>query len=378
MRLPFFLLLLLSGSVLAQQGPASVVVAPVEKRSAALTQPLVATVEPVTRTTLATEEAGLVAERTFDEGQRVQKGAVLAKGKTDLVTAQRDAAQAAVESAVAQLAVAKAESDNAKRELVRVRGIAETNVASEKELNDAITDEQVAAATVAVRTAEIAEKKAEVARLDLLLTKASIISPIEGVVARRHIEVGQWVKQGDPIADVVQLDPLFVRVNVPEGLMPRIKLGDPATVTVDALGGQSFTGKIEQIIPFPDPGSRTFPVKILLPNPDLKIWPGFFARATITSQSEAGFLVPRDAVVTSGNQHRVIAARGGKAVAVPVTLGPGAGDKVSVAGELTEADMVVTRGNEALRGGEDLIVQNAPPAAAAPGSAPTTQTAQGN
>jgi RND family efflux transporter MFP subunit len=357
-------------------GPASVVVAPVEKRSAPLTQPLVASVEPVTRSTLATEEAGLVAERMFDEGQRVEKGAVLAKGKTDLVQAARDAAEAAHQSAVARLAEAKATAENETKEVTRFRRIFETNVGTEKELNDAVTEEQIALATVSVRNAEILEKKAEVARLDLLLTKAQIVSPVDGVVTKRYVEVGQWVKQGDPIADVVQLDPLFVRVNVPEGLVSRIKVGDPATVTVDALGGQSFTGKIDQIIPAADPASRTFPVKILLPNPELKIWPGFFARATITSASQsAGFLVPRDAVVTSGDQHRVVAARGGKAVVVPVTIGAGAGNKISVTGELTETDLVITRGNEALRGGEDLMIKNGPPRAA---PSPTTQTAQGN
>ncbi len=336
-----------------------------------------ASVEPVTRTTLATEEAGLIAERLFDEGQRVEKGAVLVRGKTDLVQAQRDAADAALQSAIARLVEAKATAENAQREVQRVRRIVETNVGSEKELNDATTQEQVALATVSVRTAEIAEKKADVAHLDLLLTKATIVSPIDGIIARRHVEVGQWVNQGDPIADVVQLDPLHVRVNIPEGLIARIKVGDPATVTVDALGGQSFTGKIDQITPYPDAASRTFPVKILLPNPDHKIWPGFFARATITSQNAtagatAGFLVPRDAVTTSGAEHRVIVARGGKAVPVPVTIGAGAGDKISVTGELTESDVVITRGNEMLRGGEDLIVQNAPPPNA---PAATTQTA---
>lgn len=357
--------------------------APVEKRAAPLTQPLVANVEPVTRTTLAAEEAGLIAERIFDEGDLVKKGAVLARGKTDLVQARRDAADAAVQSALARLAEATATAENAKQEVARVRQIYDTNVGTQKELNDAITHEQIAVATVSVRSAEIAEKKAEVAHLELLLTKANIITPIDGVIARRYVEVGQWVDQGDPIADVVQLDPLFVRVNIPEKLIARIKLGDFATVTVDALGGQIFTGKIAQIIPYPDAASRTFPVKILLPNPDAKIWPGFFARATITSQSAAdGFLVPRDAVTTSGSEHRVIAARDGKAVVVPVTLGAGADDKISVTGELTETDVVVTRGNEMLRGGEDLIVQNGPPTnASAPASnaaPPATQTAHRN
>lgn len=354
-------------------GPASVVVAPVERRSTPLALALVASVEPVTRSTLAAEEAGLVAERMFDEGQRVEKGAVLARGKTDLVQATRDAAEATHQSAVARLAEAQATAENATKEVTRFRTIFETNVATEKELNDAVTEEQIAVATVAVRNAEILEKKAAVARLDLLLTKAEIVSPVDGVVTRRYVEVGQWVNQGDPIADIVQLDPLFVRVNVPEGLVSRIKVGDPATVTVDALGGQSFTGKIDQIIPAADASSRTFPVKILLPNPELKIWPGFFARATITSASEsAGFVVPRDAVVTSGDQHRVVAARDGKAVVIPVSIGAGAGNRISVTGELTETDVVITRGNEGLRGGEDLMIKGVPP-----GGPPTTQTAQG-
>lgn len=378
MRYVVFLVLFVTTAAFAQQGPQAVVVAPVEKRSTPITQPLVASVEPVTRTTLATEEPGLVAERMFDEGQRVEKGAVLAKGKTDLVQAVRDATAAAHDSAIARLAEAKAMAENATREVTRFRKIFETNVGTEKELNDAITSEQAAQATVAVRTAEIAEKKAELARLDLLLTKATIVSPLSGVVAKRYIEVGQWVKQGDPIADVVQLDPLFVRVNVPEAFISRVKEGDEATVTFDALGiDKPLTGKIAQIIPAADAGSRTFPVKILLPNPDLKIWPGFFGRAVITSQAQAAsFLVPRDAVTTSGTAHRVVAVREGKAVSVQVTMGASAGDKIAVTGELTDTDMVVTRGNEALRGGEDLIVQNPP--ATPQTTSPTTQTAQGN
>jgi membrane fusion protein (multidrug efflux system) len=117
-------------------------------------------------------------------------------------------------------------------------------------------------------------------------------------------------------------------------------------------------------------------VKILLPNPELKIWPGFFGRAMITSRSQgSSFLVPRDAIVTGGSKHRVVAVRDGKAVLVPVTIGPGAADKVSVAGELNETDVVVVRGNEALRGGEPLIVLNPPTTRPATGAA---QTAQGN
>jgi RND family efflux transporter MFP subunit len=246
------------------------------------------------------------------------------------------------------------------------------NAAAGREYRDALTTARIDTTMVAVRTAELAQKRAEVQRLDAQIRKSEVRAPLgDCIVAKRYVEVGQWVKQGDPVADVVQLDPLFVRVNVPEGLVARLKRGDESQVTFDALGGQSFKGKIDQIIPLADPNSRTFPVKILLPNPELKILPGFFGRATITGQGQGQvFIVPRDAIATSGGKHQVIAARGGKAVAVPVTIGQGVGDKVSVTGELTEKDVVVVRGNETLRGGEDLIVQNAP--------APSSKTGQGS
>jgi RND family efflux transporter MFP subunit len=197
-------------------------------------------------------------------------------------------------------------------------------------------------------------------------------------VTRRYVEVGQWVEVGEPIADVVQLDPLHVRVNVPESVISRVKPGDPAKVTFDALGREPLTGKIDQIIPSADPSSRTYPVRILLPNPEHRVWPGFFGRAVLTSQSQdPAFLVPRDAVMSGGQvPHRIVVAREGKAVVVPVSLGAGAGDKVAVTGELAESDQVIVRGNEALRGGEQLMILNAPPPGAAPsGTPPATQQA---
>jgi RND family efflux transporter MFP subunit len=359
--------LFLTTVALAQMGPSDVVVAPVELRKVQLTSPLVASVEPVTRSTLAAEEPWLVAERFFDEGQRVEKGAVLVKGNAELVQAQRAAAEAARVSAVARLEQARAELENAKAEVERIRTIAQNNVASEKELADAVTEEKVAAATVDVRAAEIAEKKAEVDRLDLLLERTRVVAPFDGVIARRYVEVGQWVEAGEEIADLVQTDPLFVRVNVPEYVIARVQVGDEAEVRFDALGGKSVTGQVEQILPVADAASRTFPVKVLVPNPDLRIRPGFFGRAVLSSSSEAPLLVvPKDAVVTRGTQSHVVAARDGKAVIVPVALGPSQGGEVAVTGELKEGDRVVVRGNETLRGGEQLAVQEAPPVASAP------------
>src|SRR5688500_1897054 len=156
-----FVVLLGTGFAHAQMGPAQVLVAPIEQRAVQRTQPLVASVEPVTRSTLAAEEAGLVAERNFDEGQRVSKGAVLARTRTDLLELQLTAAVAARASANAMLERAHADADHAARELERIRKLQSSNVGSEKEINDALSADRVFKAMLAVRTAELAEKDAE-------------------------------------------------------------------------------------------------------------------------------------------------------------------------------------------------------------------------
>ncbi len=356
----FILLLGITANLFAQM-PAQVTVAPVERRAMEITQPLVAAVSPVTRTTVAAEQEGIIEQRMFDEGERIDKGAVLARVNTDLLKSELDAAVAAQRTAEAELEVARATQENAQREVDRLTQLYESRVAPEKEYRDAMTMRDIAAATVATRTARIAERVADVERLQTMMNKAQTYAPLSGVVAKRHVEVGQWIDKGAPIADMLQLDPLFVDVNVPEEVIARVKKGDPARVQIDALPGKNLTGTVDQVIPLADASSRTFRVRILLPNSDLTVWPGFFARAALSSRSDQPeFLVPKDAIVTRESSYHVVAARDGKAVIVPVTLGRAEGGNMSVTGDLTESDVVVIRGNESLRPDQILLVMNPP------------------
>lgn len=357
-------------AVAAQMPPAMVHVAPAEKAQVNQSQALVASVEPVTRSVLAAEEAGLIAERTFDEGDKVEKGALLSRTKTDLLEKQLQAAEAIRESAASMLARAQADAENAVRELKRIEALSKTTAMTVKELNDARTADRVSVAMVQVRTADMAEKEAEVARLKLLIEKAQSRSPISGVVARRHVEVGQWIKQGDPVAEIVQLDPLFIRVHVPEDIIASVKKGDEADVIFDAARDKPVVAKVEQILPEGDPNSRTFVVKLLLPNPNLEYRPGFFARVTRRDRAAAGVVVLRDAIVAKGENAHVVVMREGKAVMVPVKRGPADGLKQLVFGEIKQGEMVVTRGNESLMPGQTLIPVNlAPPGGGGQGGA---------
>ena len=360
-----------------QMGPVSVTVAPVQRRPVALTQPLVASVEPVTRTTLAAEQGGLVAERLFDEGQVVQAGQVLVKMKTDLLEAELATAEGAKASADAAVARSTAQLENASNRLARVTRMNETNAATGEELRDAATEEKVRKADVQVQKAIAAEKAAEVGRLKLMIEKLQVKAPVPGVVSRRYVEVGQWVKQGEAVADLVRLDPLWVRVMVPESVIARVQPGDEAAVVIDALKGRKFTANVDQVLPEADPLSRTFAVKLVVKNPEGKIRPGFFARATLMGKSDAELVVPKDAVVPRGTDAHVVVARAGQAVVVPVTRGPAEGGTIAVTplkpGDLTDQDVVVIRGNEQIRGGEPLMF--AGPPVTQPSTAPTTAPA---
>jgi membrane fusion protein (multidrug efflux system) len=360
MRFLAALVVLVGASVaLAQMGgPAPVVVAPVERRALELTRPLVATVEPVTTTKLAAEEGGLILSRSFDEGQRVEQGATLVKMDTALLEARKAAAEAAVRAAEAAINQSRAEWTNAQAELERLKGLRQTQIATEKEVRDAQMAVDVNVARLAAREAEVAAQKAQVDVLALQIAKSQTRSPFAGVVSKRHVEVGQWVQQGDPVADLVQLDPLFVRVNVPESVIAQLKGGDEARVTVDAMGHAEFSATVEQILPEADPATRTFTVKLLLPNPDFKVRPGFFARAVMVGPTADDMLaVPKDAVVTQGKQSHVVVVRENKAAIVPVERGASDTRYTLVKGALKLEDKVVTRGNETLMPGQDVVVQ---------------------
>jgi RND family efflux transporter MFP subunit len=362
-------LLVFASSVAAQQ-PAMVVVAPVEKKPINIASRLVATIEPMVRSTLAAESPALVRERFFDEGQEVQQGMLLAKFDDSLLQRRLASLQAQTRSAEAELRRAQLLEQNDSRERDRVTGLYEQGAATEKEYYDAVNVHEQSQAAVAVAEARVAEREAEVAELELEIEKTNVVAPFTGVVNRRYVEVGQWVRQGDPVAELVQLDPLYVRTGVPESAMARLKLGDTARFQVDALGGREFEGTVAEILPVADAESRTFPVRLRVENTERLLRPGMFARATVSQQEDSWLVVPKDAIGQARGQHVVVVADNGVARTVVVQLVAGDETSQGVMGEgLKVGDLVVIRGNEGLMDGTPLMIQN-PPGGGPPGGGP--------
>jgi multidrug efflux pump subunit AcrA (membrane-fusion protein) len=338
-------ILSLAASALAQPGgmpPARVRVTPVVERSVAIGRTFVGSVEAVQTSTLGSMVEGRVEELLVDEGDRVEKGAVIAKlrrvqAELQLTIAQRQLQLSEqtrdellqtlpeeIEQARAQAMAAEALNKFAQARLRRTQTLYKRNSVTEDELQEkesaaAAAAEKVLENRAAWRALEgsreekIAKARLqvlldqdEVARLQDDLDQHTIVAPFAGHVTEEHTEVGQWVAKGAPVVEMMNLDQVEVEVPVPEQYYSRVERGITARITVPALPGWSTEAPVTARVPSGDVQSRTFRVRVRLDNepaPDggSRLTPGMFAQVTLpVGQREEALLVPKDAVVPGG------------------------------------------------------------------------------
>ena len=198
----------------------------------------------------------------------------------------------------------------------------------------------------------------------LELSYATVTAPISGVIASRSIKTGNFVQINTPIFRIVDDSRLEATLNVPERELATLKAGQPVTLAVDALPGQTFTGTVDRISPVVDSGSGTFRVVSTFDGGGL-LQPGMFGRIRIGYDQRADALVvPRTALLDDEGDPAVFVVREGKAVRVPVKLGYMDGEWVEVREGLKIGDGVVTAGKIALRDGTAVEAVGQAPAKA--------------
>jgi Cu(I)/Ag(I) efflux system membrane fusion protein len=173
-------------------------------------------------------------------------------------------------------------------------------------------------------------------------------SPVDGVLMTKNIVVGQRVMPGDELYRLADVSQVWVIADVPEQDIGRVQLGDPAVITVRALPGERFEGKVAFILPELKAETRTAQVRIELPNPEHKLIHEMYADVEIaTSNGRNPVLsVPASAVIDSGlRQVAIVEQAAGTFVPRPVKLGRSGGGYVEVTDGLGEGERVVTRAN---------------------------------
>lgn len=294
---------------------------------------------------VASEIAGLVTEVPIREGERVRKGDLLAQLSGRSLELSLRAAQA-------QLEEAEARQKLAERNYERARELSASGVFSRQQLDDALYEFRA-------WQGRIDNLRAEIDRIRYEQERCSIRAPFDGIVISRHTEVGEWLKVGDPVAEVLSLEELDVVVNVPERYYRTVREGAPARLTLDAFPGSFVRGRVSAVIPRAEPQARTFPVRVRIRNEAGRIAAGMLAQVELDGVFETGegprlaTIVPKDAVVREGAELRIYVLDGdGTAKAVPVSTGAAIGAWTEVNGAVAPGQKVITRGNERLRPGQ--------------------------
>ncbi len=198
------------------------------------------------------------------------------------------------------------------------------------------------------------------ARIKLSYTE--IRAPLSGYVAKRFLDPGTMVKTSTPIVSLVDIQPVTTLISVVEKDYGSIRLGQSASITVDAFPGQTFRGRVVRLSPVLDSETRTADVEIEIANPKNLLKPGMFARVSLALQKkEKSLVVPQAAIVRRGSAVGVFKIdEERRATFVPLEVGAAYDGSVEVVGGVSQGDQVVTLGAHLLEEGSRVrIVKSA-------------------
>ncbi len=231
---------------------------------------------------LFAETDGRVVELGAEELDRVEEGQLLARIDTRM-------ARVAVDRARAAVARTRSELELARLSLARRRSLAERDATSAAALDEAENQERVAAASQ--REARAALEEA----LDRL-GKKIIRAPFAGALRSFPLEEGEYVQSGQRIAELLDLERVRVQVGLSDREIVEVRPGAPASLRLEALPGESFTGSIVRVGSASDSETKKFPVQVELPNQEGRLLPGMVARIVLElGGAETLTVIPRDA-----------------------------------------------------------------------------------
>lgn len=189
----------------------------------------------------------------------------------------------------------------------------------------------------------------EIAKLDQtgkVITELTIYSPVSGYVTERNALPNLYVQPETRLYSVADLSDIWVLAQIFQNDAGKLKPGDPAEVTVDAYPNAVFRGRVDYVLPQLDMMTRTLPVRLIFPNPGLKLRPGMYVNVRVKLPLGRELVVPTSAVFHSGMRNLVFVHRGeGNIEPREVELGPTVGDQMVVRKGVSAGDQIVSSAN---------------------------------
>ncbi|CUT04041.1 efflux RND transporter periplasmic adaptor subunit [Candidatus Chrysopegis kryptomonas] len=266
-------------------------------------------IQPEVEVKISAEVSGEIIEMPVKVGQRVKKGQLLVKIKPDFYIARKEAMEANLKSAMAQLEIAKANLSKAESEFKRAEELYSKKLISDAEYENARTNYNIAKAQYASANSAVEQARASLKQAQEDLAKTVIYSPIDGVVTQLNAEVGERVvgtsqMAGTVIMVVADLSKMEARVDVSEVDVVHVSIGDTAILSVDAFPERKIKGVVYEI----SNAAKTrglgtqeevvnFEVKIRILDKDIQLRPGMSVTADIITEKRYNVIaVPIQAV----------------------------------------------------------------------------------
>jgi RND family efflux transporter MFP subunit len=330
---------------------------------------------------VGTKVPGRLADIAVDMGTPVRRGQVVARLDASDYRLRVEQAEAALQQARARLGLgatgadervdpeqtsivrqARAVLEEAKLTRDRSAKLMEQDLIARAQLDTAEANLKVAEGRyhdaleeVRNRQALLSQRRSELELARQQLADTAMASPIDGAVAIKQASVGEYLAAGAPVATVVRLHPLRLRVNVPEREAVDVRTGQAVRLTVEG-DPRVYQGRVVRLSPIVQEQNRTLSVEAEIPNERAILKPGAFARADIVTQaSEPVIRVPTTALVTFAGIEKLLVVREGKIVEVRVQTGRRAGEGVEIIAGLKPGEQVVLQpGN--LAPGQPVVV----------------------
>ena len=285
--------------------------------------------EPRAEVIVSSELGGAVEEVRFDKGDRVERGALLARVGSDLLRAA--------------LAEAEAELEGARLDYVQAKQLVE---------REASPRQDFLGAEVNVKRFEA---RVEAARLRL--TRSEITAPVSGVIVQRDIEPGEVLGPGSPVAVLHDTAVLRATIGIPETDISFFSVGSPAAVSLDAYPDRSFDGRITYIAPTATRPRRSFEAEVEVENADGTLRSGLIVRTGLQRRVfEDAVVVARDALVERDGILHAFVLEDGTAGLRSITLGPDEDDRVVITAGLEVGETLITNGHRNLIDGQPVRV----------------------
>lgn len=283
---------------------------------------------------VASDGAGKVRQALVERGDSVKKGQVIAwLDATDASLAQAEA--------TASLGVAKAQESHAALECQR----AET-LFKERAIARAEYDRMKSSCEVAVSSSGAAGARAS--RAAKSVADAAVRAPFDGIVVERYVSVGEFVMPGTPVAQIVQRDPMRLRLTVPESAALSLDESEKVTFSVAPAPDATFSATVRYVGPVLDQKSRQLSVEALVDAPDERLKPGMFATSRLAIGRHDVLAIPESSIVGTAASPRVFVVREGRLEERVVLLGATEDGRVGVLKGLSSGERVAAKPDASL------------------------------